>query len=154
MGLKEHLETAGSALRRWLIAQTFDSLTVGAIWLIGLLVIHVPGAVFWALLGALVQFIPNVGPVLALVGPAVAAAISGGLERLAYVFILYTLIALIDGFLLQPYFMRRTAGIPIWASIFVPILLGTFFSFWGVVVSAPLLAVIYAYRGKATHKAP
>jgi len=59
---------------------------------------------------------------------------------------LYALIAVTDGFLLQPYFMKRTAKVPILASIFFPVVLGIFFSFWGVLVAAPLLALIYAYR--------
>jgi len=105
---------------------------VGAIWLVGLLIIRVPWAPFWALLGGMFQFVPNLGPVFALIGPAITATITGGLERLVYVLILYALIAVTDGFLLQPYFMKRTAKVPILASIFFPVVLGIFFSFWGV----------------------
>jgi predicted PurR-regulated permease PerM len=64
------------------------------------------------------------------------------------VLILYAIIALLDGFLLQPYIMRRTAKVPIWASVFMPILLGVLWPFWGVLVAAPLLAVLYAYRAR------
>jgi predicted PurR-regulated permease PerM len=42
--------------------------------------------------------------------------------------------------------MRRTAKVPIWASIFAPIVLGIVWPFWGVIVAAPLLAVLYAYK--------
>jgi len=146
MGFHNHLRTVGSALRRWFIAQSYDALAVGAIWLVGLLIIHVPWAPFWALLGGMFQFVPNLGPVFVLIGPAITATIIGGLERLVYVLILYALIAVTDGFLLQPYFMKRTAKVPILASIFFPVVLGIFFSFWGVLVAAPLLALIYAYR--------
>ncbi len=146
MGFNNHLRTVGSALRRWFLAQSYDALAVGAIWLVGLLIIRVPWAPFWALLGGMFQFVPNLGPVFALIGPAITATITGGLERLVYVLILYALIAVTDGFLLQPYFMKRTAKVPILASIFFPVVLGIFFSFWGVLVAAPLLALIYAYR--------
>jgi len=146
MGFNNHLRTVGSALRRWFIAQSYDALAVGAIWLVGLLIIRVPWAPFWALLGGMFQFVPNLGPVFALIGPAITATITGGLERLVYVLILYALIAVTDGFLLQPYFMKRTAKVPILASIFFPVVLGIFFSFWGVLAAAPLLALIYAYR--------
>ena len=53
---------------------------------------------------------------------------------------------MIDGFVLQPYFMKRTARIPVWASILAPLVLGSVFSFWGVILSVPLLAVIYAFE--------
>jgi predicted PurR-regulated permease PerM len=38
--------------------------------------------------------------------------------------------------------------VPIWASILAPIVLGMIFSFWGVLLAAPLLAVVYAYRAR------
>jgi predicted PurR-regulated permease PerM len=45
--------------------------------------------------------------------------------------------------------MKRTARIPVWASILTPLVLGVFLNVWGVVLSIPLLAVIYAYRERA-----
>ena len=47
---------------------------------------------------------------------------------------------------LQPVIMRRTARVPIWASLIVPILLSLIFGFWGLLLAAPLLAVLFAYR--------
>jgi len=52
----------------------------------------------------------------------------------------------LDGLLLQPYIMRRTAKVPIWASILAPIVLGFVIPFWGVLLAPPLLAVLFAYR--------
>ena len=62
--------------------------------------------------------------------------------------VLYAIIALLDGLLLQPYIMRRTAKVPVWASVLAPIVLGVLWPFWGVLVAAPLLAVFYAYRAR------
>ncbi len=146
---QEHLRITGVALKRWLLAQTYDALSVAVLWLIGLLILHVPLAPLWAVLAGLLQFIPHLGPAAALIGPAVAAAISGGFYPFLHVLILYAGIMAIDGFVLQPLIMKRTARVPVWASILAPIVLGIFFSFWGVVIAAPLLAVIYAFREKA-----
>jgi predicted PurR-regulated permease PerM len=146
MNLREHVAITGTALRRWLIAQTYDCLAVACLWLIGLLALRVPLAPLWALLAGFFQFIPGIGMIFALVGPAVTAALSGGLLKMAYVLILYAAIAMLDGFLLQPLLMKRSARVPVWASILAPLVLGSIFSFWGVVLSVPLLAVIFAYR--------
>ncbi len=148
MNFREHVNLTGGALKRWFLAQLQDSAAVACLWLAGLLIIRVPGAPVWAGLAALLQFIPHFGPVITLIGPAIAAAISGGFMRLVYVLILYAVVAVTDGLLLQPYIMRRTAKVPIWASILTPIVLGMIFSFWGVLLAAPLLAVVYAYRTK------
>jgi len=147
MELDQHLRLTGSALKNWFIAQLQDSICVGLLWLIGLLVIGVPWAPLWAVLGALFQFVPQVGAVLGLIGPAITAAFKwGDWEHPLYVLILYAVIAMVDGFLLQPYLMKRTAKIPIWASILGPIVLGIAIPFWGVLLAPPLLAVIYAYK--------
>src|SRR3954471_17134326 len=148
MKVSDHLAITGGALRRWFIAQLYDALCVGTLWLIGLLFLDVPLAPLWAVLGAMFQMVPVFGIMLSLIGPAVTGAISGGLLRMAYVLILYAVIVMLDGFVLQPLLMRRSARVPVWASIVVPFAMGSLFSFWGVVLSVPLLAVIYAYREK------
>ncbi|MFB3915548.1 MAG: AI-2E family transporter [Terriglobales bacterium] len=148
MDFRSHFRITTGALGHWFRAATYDALAVGAIWLVGLAVIGVPWAPLWAVLGGLSQYIPHFGPVLALIGPAFAAVASGGFHRLLYVLILYAIIAAADGFVLQPLFMKRTARVPVWASILTPIVLGVFFSFWGVLISAPLLAIVFAYRGR------
>ncbi len=157
MDVREHFHLTGDALKRWFIAQLQDSLAVACLWLIGLLIIGVPWAPLWAVLAFFLQFIPHLGPVITLCGPAMAAAIKLGGMGLLYVLILYAVVAVVDGLLLQPYIMRRTARVPIWASILAPIVLGMIFSFWGVLLAAPLLAVLYAYRGRmrgeAVHQA-
>ncbi len=146
MPVEQHARIVGGALKRWFIAQTQDALAVAALWLVGLLIVGVPWAPLWAALAFVLQYIPHLGPVMTLMGPAIAAAISGGFMRMIYVFIVYAVIVIVDGLVLQPYLMRRTARVPIWASILAPIVLGLIFSFWGVVLAAPLLAVVYAYR--------
>ena len=148
MDLGDHVRTTGGALHRWFVAQTYDALIVAGIWLLGLWIIHVPWAPLWALLAFAFQYIPHFGPILSLLGPAFAAVTSGGGMRLIYVLILYAVIAVTDGLVLQPYIMKRTVKVPIWASILTPLVLGFFFNFIGVLVSAPLLAVIYTYRSR------
>jgi predicted PurR-regulated permease PerM len=151
MDSRFHLRTTGSALKGWLIAQSSDALIVGLVWLIGLEIIRVPLAPLWAVLGGALQFVPHFGPVLALVGPALVGGLSGGWMRLVYVLILYAIIAVTDGLVLQPYLMKRTVKVPIWASILTPFVLGFVIPFWGVLLAPPLLAVIYTYRDRLNH---
>lgn len=149
MDLNDHLRITGGALRNWIIAQLQDSLAVGVLWFIGLRILHIPWYPFWAVLAALLQIIPHLGPILGLLGPEVTAAIAWrDWQHPLGVLILYAIIVVIDGLLLQPYIMRRTAKVPIWASILAPIVLGIVWPFWGVFVAAPLLAVVYAYKAR------
>jgi predicted PurR-regulated permease PerM len=156
MQVSRHISLTGEALRRWFIAQCYDSLAVGALWLAGLWYLHLPFAPFWAVLAAGLQFIPHFGPVLAFFGPALAALLTDGFEGVLYVLVLYGIVIVTDGLILQPLIMRRTARVPVWASLIVPILLSLFFGFWGWLLAAPLLAVIFAYRAhiKSREQAP
>lgn len=157
MEWQDHLRTTGGALKNWFIAQTYDALAVAALWLVGLLLLRVPWAPFWALLAFAFQYIPNVGTMFALIGPAIAAAFAGGFEewdRFIGVLILYAVIVVLDGLVLQPYFMRRMVKVPIWASIFVPIIFAIVLPFWGVLLAAPTLSIYYAYRGKRGLRPP
>jgi predicted PurR-regulated permease PerM len=152
-GFNDHLRITGSALKNWAIAQLQDSLAVGALWLIGLYILHVPWAPFWALVAAVLQVVPHLGPILGLLGPLFAATVAWrDLGHPLRVLILYAIIVVVDGLLLQPYIMRRTAKVPIWASILAPIVLGIAWPFWGVLVAAPLLAVVYAYKARQEKK--
>ena len=147
MTLRDHARITGTALKSWAIAQLQDSIAVGLLWWIGLYLLKVPWAPFWALLAAVLQIVPHIGPILGLLGPVLAAWIHrGSLEYSLYVLMLYAGIVIVDGFFLQPFIMKRTARVPIWASILTPIVLGIVFPFWGVLLSAPLLAIVYAYK--------
>lgn len=149
MALDEHVRITASALKNWFIAQSQDALAVGLLWLAGLMIIGVPWAPLWAVLATILQFIPHLGPVLGVLGPVMAAALRwGDWEHPLYVLILYAVIVVIDGLALQPYLMKRTAKVPMWASIIVPILAGIFLPFWGILLAPPLLAVIYAHKAR------
>lgn len=122
---------------------------MGLLWWIGLRLLKVPWAPLWAVLAAVLQFVPHLGPALGMVGPVLAAAIRWtDWEHPLYVLMLYAAIVIVDGFLLQPYLMKRTAKVPIWASILAPIVLGFLIPFWGVLLAPPLLAVVYAYKAR------
>ncbi len=151
----DHFHITTSALKRWAIAQLQDSLAVGLLWLIGLWIIKVPWFPLWALLAAVLQIIPHFGPILGMLGPVLAAVLRWhDWQHPLYVLIMYALIVLTDGLLLQPYIMRRVAKVPMWASIVIPLVLGFLIPFWGFLLAPPLLAVVYTYKTRAANSTP
>jgi predicted PurR-regulated permease PerM len=152
----QHLRTVGSALVNWWRAVSIQALCLAVLWLIGLEILRVPLAPAWALIAGLMAFVPNIGGVIALIGPVFSILVTGkDLERLAFLLGLYAIIVVIDQLALQPWLMKRTTRVPIWASIFVPIILGIVIPFWGVLLAPPLLAIVYAFRKpKASKRNP
>jgi predicted PurR-regulated permease PerM len=152
-----HLKTAGGALVNWWRAATLDALIVGVLWLIGLELIRVPWAPFWAILGGLLQIIPTFGGMLALIGPVISVAVTAKDDdwwRLGLVLGLYGLIVILEGLVIGPYVLHRTTKIPWWAAFFGPIALGIIIPFWGVLLAPPLLAIIFAFRKPALPNRP
>jgi predicted PurR-regulated permease PerM len=144
---------AGRALLHWLRATFIDAILVGILWLIGLWLLHIPLAPLWALIAAVVQFIPSFGGMLALIGPSLTLLFTGGdWENFGLLLGLYAAIVVIDQLGLQPWLMKRNTRVPIWASIFGPILLGIAIPFWGVLLAPPLLAIIFAFRKPRSRK--
>jgi predicted PurR-regulated permease PerM len=142
-----HFKTAGTALVNWWRGVTIEGLCVGVLWLIGLLLLHVPLAPVWALIAALMTLVPSFGGIIALIGPAFSILVSQpSLYRLCFLLGLYAIIVVIDQLALQPLIMKRVTRVPIWASILAPIVLGIIIPFWGILLAPPLLAVVYAFR--------
>jgi len=155
MDLAQHARITGGALKNWLIAQMIDSVSVGILWLLGLYFLKVPFAPLWAVLAALLQLIPHLGPVLGMLGPVLSAAIAwADWKHPLYVLMLYAAIVALDGFLLQPFILKRAAKVPMWVSILAPFILGIVVPFWGVLLAPPLLAVVYAYKARRDRVGP
>jgi predicted PurR-regulated permease PerM len=145
--LKKTGATAGMALVNWLRAMSIDAACVAGMWLMGLWLLHVPLAPAWALLAGLMAFVPNIGGVIALIGPSFSILFSGHDEiRFWYLLGIYAVIVVVEQLFLQPLLMKKTNRVPFWASILVPIVLGIVIPFWGVLLAPPLLAVFYAFR--------
>jgi predicted PurR-regulated permease PerM len=142
-----HLRTAATALVNWWRAVTIEGLCVAVLWLIGLLLLHVPLAPVWALVAGLMTLVPNFGGIIALLGPAFSILVSEpSMYRLCILLGIYAVIVVIDQLLLQPLIMKRVTRVPVWASILAPIVLGIVIPFWGILLAPPLLAVVYAFR--------
>lgn len=147
MPWREDARVTGKALWNWFVAQCLDAAAMAVMWLVGLLIIGIPWAPLWALLAGLLQFVPHLGGPLALIIPAILGALNHDHARFFYVLILFAVIMLTDGLFLQPYFMKRTAKVPFWASLVTPIVIVLLIpAWWAVLLAAPLLAVIFAFR--------
>jgi predicted PurR-regulated permease PerM len=95
--LRTSIRTAGSALANWWRAVSLEALCVAVLWLIGLLLLRVPLAPLWALIGGLMTFIPHFGGVITLIGPVFSILVSShDMDRLFLLLGLYALIVIID----------------------------------------------------------
>ena len=108
---REVLHAIGNTLRWWLFGKAISMALVGTAVFIGLIALGVKMAAALALIAALLDFIPNIGPLLAFI-PAALFALLQGPTQVLYVALLYGAIQIVEGYLLTPLIERRTVELP------------------------------------------
>jgi predicted PurR-regulated permease PerM len=128
-----------SVLQWWLIGKILSMVLVGVLTTVGLWWLDVPLALTFGLLAAALTFIPNVGPVLSVVPPALLA-LADDPTRAVYVVALYLAIQTVESYAVTPLIQRRTVSMPPALTITAQIVLGVLVGVIGVAVATPLTA--------------
>jgi predicted PurR-regulated permease PerM len=138
---EEVLAAVGTALRKWLLTQLIAMLSIGVIWWIALAIIGVKAALSLAVIAALLEFIPTIGPILSAV-PAIAMGFLDSPQKALLVVFVYTAIQMIEGHLLIPILMKEGVDLPPVLTLLGQALMALVFGFLGLVVAVPLIAAI------------
>ncbi|GGD78234.1 AI-2E family transporter [Croceicoccus mobilis] len=130
------------ALRLWLkaklISMTAMTLLIGfSLWLAG-----VEHYVALGLLGGLSEFVPYVGPALAML-PSIGIAASQGGDVLTYALIAYVVVRVLEAWLVTPLINREVVSIPPALTLFVILGAGAVFGAYGLFFAGALLVVAF-----------
>ncbi|WP_052731747.1 AI-2E family transporter [Devosia geojensis] len=135
------LDRCGEALQHWMLGQLLTMVVVGVATTIGLTIIGVPSAVALGIVAGLFEFIPFVGPILAVV-PAVVVAASEGGTMVFWVAGLYLLVQQLENNLIVPVVQQRTVHLPPALGLFSLLAMGIVFGPLGVLLGTPLTVVL------------
>jgi predicted PurR-regulated permease PerM len=138
---REVLSRLATVIRWWMIAQLVPMAVIGVLTAIGLKIIGVPLWLFLGLLAGLFNFIPNFGPLISGV-PAFLIALAESPTKALWVVALYVFAQSLEGYVLTPLVQRRAVELPPALLILFQVLAGLLLGALGVVLAAPLLAVI------------
>lgn len=137
---RQVMQTIVFNLRWWILGQLFAMACVGLITGTGLWIAGTPLALTLGVLAALLEIIPNIGPVLWLV-PASLVALTNGPTQVMHVVIIYAVTHMVESYILIPLVQRRTVWLPPALSILAVVLLGLLSGLLGLLVAAPLALV-------------
>ena len=138
---REVLDAMGHTLRWWLIGKAASMTIVGIAVFIGLTALGVPLAGALALIAALLDFIPNFGPILALI-PAALFALLQGPTQVLYVVVLYGAIQTVEGYVLTPLIDRTTVKLPPALTLTAMVVAALLFGWLGLLLAAPAAAAL------------
>jgi predicted PurR-regulated permease PerM len=133
------LDAVGETLRRWLVGRAILMVVNGALTTVGLWLLDIPLALTLGTIAGLLNFIPNIGPILAGV-PAVLIAWTLGPMPAIYVLSLYVLLQTLDGYLLTPLVQQRTVSLAPALTISAQVLFGALAGAMGLLLATPLTA--------------
>lgn len=149
--VEEILSECETSLVGWIKGTLFDMLVIAIVSYIGLLILGVPLPLVNALLAGLLEFIPNVGPTLSVVPPALLALLDAPWKAGA-VIILYILIQQFESLILVPMVMKQQVSLLPVFTILSVVVFSSFFGFLGLFLAIPLLIVVQIWLKEALVK--
>lgn len=140
-------DEAAETLWKWTLVRLVSMVLIGVLAWIGLTLLGIPMAATLATVTALFEFIPNIGPILAL-APPMLLSISQGPYAPLYVLLLYAGIQFVESYLITPILHQREDNLPAAIIIAVQLLFGLLFGLLGVAFAMPitLVAMLFIQR--------
>jgi len=135
------LNKLGDQLLNWLKGKLFSMFVVFVLTGIGLAIIGIPLWLVLALLAGLISFIPNFGPLLALI-PALLVALMQSPQTAALVAGLYILIQFIESNFITTLVQKKLLNMPPALIIIAQLIMGALTGAWGLVLATPLIVIV------------
>ena len=133
------LDDAGHRLGRFYLSQLAINATFGVVVTVGLYFIGVPSAILWGVTGAVLRFVPYIGPVIAAVLPAaLAAAVDPGWTPVLEVIALYLVVETVTGQFIEPLIFGHLTGLSPAAVVIAAIFWTWLWGPIGLLLSTPL----------------
>ena len=137
----EILSQCEATLVGWITATLIDSAAIAVVSFIGLLILGVPLALANGIIAGLLEFIPNIGPVLSVIPPMVVAGLLVSPGKAVAVLILYILIQQFEAYVLVPFVMKQQVELLPAVTLLSVVIFGSLFGFLGVSLAVPLVIV-------------
>lgn len=123
----DFLTTIGNSIRKYLFIKTLTSLLTGFIIWICLKIVGVDYAIIWALIAFLLNYIPNIGSILAAFPAILFALIQLGLGGAIWTGVIFLAANMVIGNAVEPKMMGKGLGLSTYI-VFVALL------FWGFIL--------------------
>lgn len=135
------LRDTGRSLRLWLLTQLVSMTMMGLMIWGGLWWSGVPAAGSLGLLGGLSEFIPYVGPTLAMIPPIIVAAAGSG--SLPGVLVTYAVVRVVQANIITPLISARVVEVPPALYLFLILSCGAAFGSFGLFFSGAISVAAY-----------
>lgn len=139
--IRSFLKAVDWVFGKYISAKIIEIIIVFVMCQIAFLLLGVPYSTLMALIVAITNIVPFIGPIIGLVPPVLVTLLESPVQSL-WVLGVVLIIQAIDAYLIQPYFIGDKMGLsPFWVLVSV-IIGGGLFGIWGILLSVPVAAVL------------
>jgi predicted PurR-regulated permease PerM len=129
-------------VNQYVVIKTYISLATGALVWLMLSVLGVDFALLWGLVAFLLNFIPNIGSIVAAVPPVLLALVQHGVARSAICLAGFVLINMVIGNMVEPRVMGRRLGLSTLVVFLSLLVWGWLWGGMGMLLSVPLTMIV------------
>jgi predicted PurR-regulated permease PerM len=134
----QQIETIFAQINEYMVLKALISLLTAFVVWIALLFIGVDYPFLWAVLAFLLNFIPNIGSIIAAIPPVLLSFVQLGSMSAFLVVIVYTLVNVIIGSVIEPKVMGKGLGLSTLVVFLSLIFWGWLLGMVGMLLSVPL----------------
>lgn len=134
------MDQLGDVLKKWLKGQIIGFFFIAVFTGLGLWAIGLPLVFTLALIAGFLNFVPNFGPIIAVI-PAMLLGLMQGPETALLVFGIYTLVQIIQSAVTQPLIQKKMISMPPVLTVVAQVAMGALAGFWGVLLATPIVAI-------------
>lgn len=139
--IREILDRIDLTLRGWLKATLLSMIFVGVGTGVGLAILGIREAVALGVLAGVLAFVPNFGPIIALI-PSLAVGIEQTPQNLGWIFVIIYGISFIQSQVVGPLLVSESIQLPAVLVLLGQIIAGGFFGFLGIMLAVPITAIL------------
>ena len=128
-GSLEFLNTIGYSIRHYLSIKTMTSLLTGVLIWVSLTVIGLDYAIIWGLIAFVLNYIPNIGSIIAAIPVILFSIVQLGFGGIIWTTVIFATVNLLIGNVVEPKIMGKGLGLSTFV-VFVSLL------FWGFILGS------------------
>ena len=138
----DHFQSFSDSVQRYLLIKTLVSMATGLCAGIALTLLGVDYAILWALIAFMLNFIPNIGSIIAAVPPMLIAMIQLGPMTSLVIAFIYMIINTVFGSIIEPRYLGRSLGLSTLVVFVSLVFWGWVFGPVGMLLSIPLTMMV------------
>lgn len=135
------LNHLGATLTKWLKGKIFAMFVVAVLTYIALIILGMPLALILALIAGALNFIPNFGPLIAMI-PAALIGLTQSTQTALIVIAVYVAIQILESNFITPQVQKKLISIPPALIIIAQLFMGMLTGGWGLLLATPVAAIL------------